>query len=70
MGLWGKIKGVFGRIANGIKHGYNWVKDHITGIKDVANKVVNVLPDNYKDPARTITDNAFNTFDKIRGVIG
>ena len=64
------MKGVFGRIAGGIKKGYNWVKNHISNIKDVANKVVDVLPENYKNDARTITDNAFNAFDKIRGVIG
>ena len=42
-GLWAKVKGVFGRIGTGIKKGYNWIKDHFSTIKDVADNQLNDL---------------------------
>ena len=48
MGLWSKVKGVFGRIGNGIKTGYNWVKEHLGTIKDVADKAKEFIPEQYR----------------------
>jgi predicted DNA-binding WGR domain protein len=48
MGLWSKVKGVFGRIGGGIKKGYNWIKDHFSTIKDVADKAKEFIPEQYR----------------------
>ena len=55
-GIWGKIKGVFGRIGGGIKKAANW----IVGNKDKISKVVNTVGDTlggkYADYAHKATD--------------
>ena len=70
MGLWAKVKGVFGRIGGGVKKAYNWVKDHIGGIKDVADKAKVFVPDKYKDKYDEYSGKGFNTADKIIKTFG
>ena len=69
-GLWAKVKGVFGRIGTGIKKGYNWIKDHISTIKDVADKAREFVPDQYKDKYDEYSGKGFGTADKIIRTFG
>lgn len=69
MGLWGKVKGVFGRIGNGIKTGYNWVKNHIDDIKDVADKAKNFIPAAYREQFKDIIDKGYDGANKIFQVV-
>ena len=66
MGLWSKVKGVFGRIGSGIKQGYNWVKEHLNDIKDVADKAKVFVPEQYRDAYDKYSDQGFN---KVSGII-
>ena len=46
MGLWSKVKGVFGRIGHGIKSGWNWLtnnRDKIDGIQDVLQQYSDII---------------------------
>ena len=70
MGLWSKVKGVFGRIGGGIKSGYNWIKDHIGGIKDVADKAKQFIPEQYKPAVDDAYNKGFGTADKIFRTFG
>lgn len=65
MGLWSKVKGVFGRIGGGIKSAYNWVKDHITDIKDVADKAKQFVPSQYRDAIDKGTNFADKFFQRV-----
>lgn len=65
MGLWSKVKGVFGRIGSGIKKGYNWVKSHFNDIKDVADKAKQFVPEQYQPAVNTALDKGFGTAGKI-----
>lgn len=66
MGLWSKVKGVFGRIGGGIKKGYNWVKDNLSSIKDVVDKAKQFVPEQYRDAI----DKGFDTTNKLIGTFG
>ena len=66
MGLWGKVKGVFGRIGGGIKKGYNWIKDHFGQIKDVTDKAMEFVPGQYKPAAM----DAYNKGIDVAGRLG
>ena len=70
MGLWGKVKGIFGRIGEGIKKGYNWVKNHIVGIKEAADKAKEFIPEPYRPAAEDVIDKGYNTFNKIIKTFG
>ena len=70
MGLWSKVKGVFGRIGTGISKGYNWIKDHLSTIKDVADKAREFVPEQYQPAVNTALDKGFNTADKIIRTFG
>jgi len=65
MGLWSKVKGVFGRIGGGIKKAYNWVKDHIGTIKDVADKAKDFIPEQYRDKYTDVVDKGYDTATKV-----
>lgn len=65
MGLWAKVKGVFGRIGGGIKKGYNWIKNHFSDIKDVAEKAKTFVPEQYRPTVDTALDKGFGTAGKI-----
>ena len=65
MGLWAKVKGVFGRIGGGIKQGYNWIKDHLSTIKDVADKAKEFIPEQYKDKYTDVIDKGYDTATKV-----
>ena len=69
-GLWAKVKGVFGRIGTGIKKGYNWIKDHFSTIKDVADKAKEFVPDKYRPAVDTALDKGFGTADKVFTTFG
>ena len=70
MGLWSKVKGVFGRIGNGAKTAYNWIKDHMSTIKDVADKAKQFIPEKYKPAVDTALDKGFGTADKVFRTFG
>lgn len=65
MGLWSKVKGVFGRIGGGIKSGYNWIKDHMDAIKDVADKAKQFVPEQYRDAIDKGTNMADKFFQRV-----
>ena len=65
MGLWAKVKGVFGRIGGGIKQGDNWIKDHLSTIKDVADKAKELIPEQYKDKYTDVIDKGYDTANKV-----
>lgn len=65
MGLWSKVKGVFGRIGKGIKSGYNWVKDHFGDIKDAADKAKQFVPEQYRDAIDKGTGMAEKFFQRV-----
>lgn len=65
MGLWSKVKGVFGRIGTGISKGYNWVKDHFGQIKDVVDKAKQFVPEQYRPAVDTALDKGFGTANKV-----
>ena len=50
MGLWAKVKGVFGRIGSGIKNVASKVWENRDKIADVANAV---LPEQYRGAVNT-----------------
>lgn len=70
MGLWSKVKGVFGRIGQGIKKGYNWVKEHLGAIKDVADKAKQFVPEQYRDKYSGIIDKGYDTANRLVSTIG
>lgn len=70
MGLWGKVKGVFGRIGGGIKKAYNWVKDHMSDIKDVADKAKQFIPEQYRQGYSDAVDKGSAFADKIFQRVG
>lgn len=70
MGLWGKVKGVFGRIGQGIKTGYNWVKDHLTDIKDIADKAKNFIPEQYRGGYDAAINKGYDAANKIFQRVG
>jgi len=70
MGLWSKVKGVFGRIGGGIKKGYNWIKEHLGTIKDVADKAKEFIPEQYRDKYDEYSSKGFGTADKIIRTFG
>ena len=60
MGLWDKMRGVCGRIHGGIKKGFNWLKNHMDTITDIADKAQGFVPEQYRG--------AYNdTFNKFKG---
>lgn len=63
MGLWGKVKGVFGRIGRGIKDVASKIWQNRDKIQDAANTF---LPDKYKDYVNTGLDYA----NKVHSVWG
>jgi len=65
MGLWSKVKGVFGRIGGGIKKGYNWIKDHFGAIKDAADKAKQFIPEQYRGVIDRGTDIADKIFQRV-----
>ena len=65
MGLWSKVKGVFGRISGGIRKGYNWVKDHFGQIKDVADKAMEFVPQQYKPAVTDVYNKGLNAAGKL-----
>lgn len=70
MGLWGKVKGVFGRIGGGIKKAYNWVKDHIGTIKDIADKAKQFVPEQYRQGYSDAIDKGYDTANKVIRTFG
>ena len=48
MGLWSKVKGVFGRIGNGIKKGFDWLTKHKDTITTIADGAASFLPTQYQ----------------------
>ena len=56
MGLWAKVKGVFGRIGRGIKKGFDWLTQNKEKIKETADKVIDVVPDKYKGKLTGLRD--------------
>lgn len=70
MGLWGKVKGVFGRIGGGIKKAYNWVKDHMSDIKDVADKAKQFIPEQYRQGYSDAVDKGSSFANKIFQRVG
>lgn len=70
MGLWSKVKGVFGRIGGGIRKGYNWIKDNMSSIRDVADKAKQFVPEQYRSAADTAIDKGFGTADKVFRTFG
>lgn len=70
MGLWAKVKGVFGRVGSGVKTAYNWIKDHLSDIKDVADKAKQFVPEKYKPTVNTVLDKGFGTADKVFRTFG
>lgn len=63
MGLWGKVKGVFGRITRGIKDAASKIWQNRDKIRDAADTF---LPDKYKNYVHTGLDYAdkINTWGK------
>lgn len=49
MGLWSKVKGVFGRIGHGIKSGWNWLTNNKDKIAQAAEAVSDIIPGAYGD---------------------
>ena len=49
MGLWSKVKGVFGRIGGGIKTGWDWLTRNRDKIQQAAEVVSDLVPDKYGD---------------------
>lgn len=70
MGLWGKVKGVFGRLGGGIKKAYNWVKDHIGTIKDIADKAKQFVPEQYRPAVDGVIDKGYDTANKVIRTFG
>jgi phage-related protein len=70
MGLWSKVKGVFGRIGGGIKNAYNWVKDHFSTIKDVADKAKEFIPEQYRPGYGDVVDKGSEFAKKIFQRVG
>lgn len=65
MGLWSKVKGVFGRIHGGIKNAVNWVKDHFGDIKDITDKAKQFVPEHYRDAIDKGTGMAEKFFQRV-----
>lgn len=64
MGFWSKVKGVFGRIGNGIKSGWNWLTKNKDTIADVVQKGVDVVAPQYSDRTRNIIDRGQDLYGK------
>ncbi len=68
MGFWSKVKGVFGRIGNGIKKGWNWLTKNKDTIADVVQKGVDVVAPQYSDRTRDIINKGQDLYGRIDGV--
>ena len=49
MGLWSKVKGVFGRIGGGLKKGWDWLTKHKETIGTIADGAASFLPEPYQE---------------------
>lgn len=67
MGFWSKVKGVFGRIGNGIKKGWNWLTKNKDTIADVVQKGVDVVAPQYSDRTRDIINKGQDLYGRIDG---
>lgn len=65
MGFWSKVKGVFGRIGNGIKGGWNWLTKNKDTIADVVQKGVDVVAPQYSDRTRDIISKGQDLYGRI-----
>lgn len=68
MGFWSKVKGVFGRIGNGIKKGWNWLTKNKDTIADVVQKGVDVVAPQYSDRTRDLINKGQDLYGRIDGV--
>lgn len=65
MGLWSKVKGVFGRIGSGIKKGFNW----LTQNKDKISNVANAVNDATGGKLTGAIDTATNIYNKASNIL-
>lgn len=68
MGLWNKVKGVFGRIGSGIKKGWNWIRGHKDTITKAIDTASQFVPDKYKssyDKYKGKAEDYYNKADNI-----
>lgn len=69
MGFWSKAKGVFGRIGNGIKSGWNWLTKNKDTIADVVQKGVDVVAPQYSDRTRDIINKGNDYYNRTNDIL-
>lgn len=65
MGLWSKVKGVFGRIGGGVKKGWDWLTKNKDTITTIADGAASFLPNKYQEmygQGKNKFNDAYNKF--------
>lgn len=70
MGLWNKVKGVFGRIGHGIKSGWNWLRNHKDKIQQIANTTANTIGGKTLDTYNKYSGKANDIYRKADTIAG
>lgn len=58
MGLWNKVKGVFGRIRQGANKAFDWLKDKRETIETIADSAASLMPQDIQNKYGEIKEKA------------
>lgn len=71
MGLWDKMKGVFGRIKDGIKGAFNWLKKNKDTVKKAIDTGIDIIaPQDKREQYHGYVDKGEGILDKVTGLVG
>ena len=71
MGFWDKMKGVFGRIKEGIKTGFNWLKKNKDKVKKAIDTGIDiVVPQEKRGQYHDLVDRGEGIINKVTGLVG
>lgn len=71
MGLWDKMKGVFGRIKEGVKGAFNWLKKHKDTVKKAIDTGIDVVvPQDRREQYHDLVNRGSGILDKVTGLVG
>lgn len=69
MGFWKKAAGVFGRIGQGIRKGFDWLTANRDKIKSATDTIGQFVPSQYKEGYDTAIRTGENIMDKAKILI-
>ena len=70
MGLWSKVKGVFGRIGSGIKKGWDWLAGHKDKIDTVLDAAQQFVPSDKQQLVSSLRDKGEKIYGKASDIMG